>query len=124
MRSPSTGYPVTDLTPAERWLSAASLNPIWAEQQFTIQRELWRDSEKRMEAVGKFGEEYAWAVEKGDVRLAQDVVNRAQYQGVPLDKVLKSAKARLAKIQEPAVTRDQDKELLLEYLKAGVSLTR
>jgi len=120
LRSLSTGLPVTTVSPVERLAYGLGVNPLQVERQFRVADELWRDQNKMKEAVSKFGQEWAEAVQERDQRALQRVVQRAALQGVDLSAVIKSAKARLAKGREDLIARQFSPEAVAPYRQAGL----
>ena len=120
IRSLNTGYPITTLTPGERIAYSFGLNPRWIESRFRVADELWRDQDKRLTAVKRYGEAYAEAMQSRDKREMQQILLRALYEGVDISSVLKSADARNANFQTELIDRQFSPENILGYRKLGL----
>ena len=100
---------VKGMSPIQRLMWGASLNPKEVEAQFEISRELWRDQEKMRERVGYFGQQLANMYEARDLSEVQRLMMRATVEGVPLDSIQRSAKARQSRQNQGLIEAQFDK---------------
>lgn len=121
LRSLTTGYPVANVSVAERVAFGFGLNPRFIERSYRVADELWDDQTKRLAAVSKYGQAYFEAQSSGDFAGMKNIITRAMFEGVDVSSVIKSAKARMAKNNEPLIERQFSPEAVLGYKKLGLA---
>ena len=96
---------LSDTTVGETTLSVMGFQPNRIARAYEQMDILFADQAERREAISAFGEMLAQAEQRGDMAAIQNVLMRAQYAGVPIDSVLRSADSRLAKRDEGLLER-------------------
>lgn len=114
INSITTGYPLAEATPMQRFWYSMGFNTTDVERQMKVADELWRDNNARRAAVANFGTAWAQAQEARDSNAMRTLMLRAISQGVPIDSMIKSANARLAKQEEDQIERLANQQRLEE----------
>lgn len=116
LKSLNTGYPsVSGVSLWEKQLYWMGLNPTNVEKQMAVTHQLWKDREARYAAIQAYGEEWASAQQRGDIAMAQNILARAMTSGLDVSSVLRSANARLAKMNEDQINRSFSPEQILRF---------
>jgi hypothetical protein len=109
LRSLNTGNPVMkNLSLSQRILYSLSLTPQVIDKSFAVNDELWRDQNRRKEAVQRFGRAWAEAQQEGNYDELRNIMFRTMAFGVDISSVLNSARIRLAKGREEQIARQFD----------------
>lgn len=104
VKSAKKGYPtLLNATFMERFAHSFSMTPIRLQESFERAGYLWSDQHARRNEVSILGEEMAIAELRGDLKTVQEVYTRASLQGIDIDSVIRSSKARLVKFKEGAL---------------------
>lgn len=121
LRNLTTGYPVTEWSPAQRFIyGALNLDPTWVANQYRVADELWQDQRRMKERVAAYGKAWAEAQESGDTRTLQQIILKAVTERVSFDKIIASANSRLAKGREDLLERQFSPEALLGWRDTGL----
>lgn len=107
------------LTRTEQLLYALGFNPNNVELGFRAGDELWRDHEKNLQVVQSLGSSWADAELRGDWDSLDKIMKRAMLEGIDMDKVWRSARARVDNAQGDMFTRFPQ-EAVSRYQQSGV----
>lgn len=107
------------LTRTEQLLYALGFNPNNVELGFRAGDELWRDHEKNLQVVSSLGSSWADAELRGDWDSLDKIMKRAMLEGIDMDKVWRSARARVDNAQGDMFTRFPQ-EAVSRYQQSGV----
>lgn len=114
IKSITTGYPLAEATPMQRFWYSMGFNTTDVEKQMKVADELWRDNNARRAAVASYGEAWANAQTSRDSQAMRTLMLRAITNGVPIDSMIKSANSRLAKQEEDQIERLANQQRLEE----------
>jgi hypothetical protein len=114
----ATGYPVKNMDPMESTLYRMGFQPLELAKYYKVSDELWRDQQALRAGVQALGKEWAEAAKANDFREMSAIERQAMLMNLPLDSVLKSGKARLAKTQEETIPSRYPQEKVLQYRMA------
>lgn len=115
IRSLSTGHPLAKAGTIEKFLYSLGLTPVEIERQLDVATELWKDREKMRTAVTTMGRAWAAAQQRGDSKEMQSLLVRALASGVPIDSIIRSANAQIAKDEQEVLERSFKLEKLREF---------
>lgn len=102
----STGLPIMKgVSPGERMLYSMGFNPVKMDKLYAVSDMIYRDKEKRKEAVGRLGEAFATAQQERDNAGMRSVLELAMQSGVDPSSVLRSARTRLDQEEKDIVER-------------------
>jgi hypothetical protein len=115
IKSLSTGnVTFKDVTPVERLMYVAGLNPVMVDRGYRIADELWRDQEKMKEKIQSYGQSFYEAQQRNDHYVMNEVMLRSMAEGIDFSRVLRSVNARAAKDQGDMLERKFDPRALWE----------
>ncbi len=114
----ATGYPVKNMDPMESTLYRMGFQPLELAKYYKVSDELWRNQQALRAGVQALGKEWAEAAKANDFREMSAIERQAMLMNLPLDSVLKSGKARLAKTQEETIPSRYPQEKVLQYRMA------
>jgi hypothetical protein len=114
VKSLNTDYPVAQASGMERFLFGMGLSPVQVERQLAVSNEIWQDNTKLRTAIGAYGKSWAEMQTKGDWKGLSDLQMRAMLDGVPMDSIIRSANARLSKMEEDQIARTATQQKINE----------
>lgn len=116
IRSQNNANPlIQDMSPSERLLYGASLNPRWVSTRFALSREMWEDEKKRKARTSELGRQMAEAQNQRDRRQMQRIIYAANADNISLDTIMRSATSHRSRDEEDIITSTFD-EMALERL--------
>ena len=112
VRSSNTEYPIAQASNLQRLLYASGFNPTMIDRQYAATSMLWEKENKARKKVQEMGKAWADNVRAG--RDNTDLINRMILEGLPVDSVMRSANARLARFAEDKLQIEQATQRALE----------
>ena len=121
INSSRTIYPTqSGLTGTEQLLYALGFNPSNVELGYRAQDELWADQEYRLKTTQALGASWAEAELSGDWSGLDKIVKQSIIEGIDLDKVLASARARKEKASVDLFQRQFPAQQTLPLQSSGI----
>jgi hypothetical protein len=116
IKSLNSGLPITkDAGMVERVLYAFGFNPLQLEKTYAVASEAQASNDSRKAAVTKNGQLLADAMLNGDGEKASSILRLAAVQGLDISSVMRSARARMAGLNESMTDRKISKKDMVKF---------
>jgi len=108
LESLTTGYPIIDeeVNPWNKALFVAGFQPTEIERGFVEFEALIKDRSEQQRRVARYGTALAQALKEGEAQEVENILGRALVDGLDIDKVLRSANARIDKDSKGMLERN------------------